>query len=400
MIRLSERVAAVAPSATVELNARVLALRRSGVNIIKLNIGEPDFNTPENIRKAAQVAMDNGQTRYTSVPGTQELREAIAQKLLQDNGLRYDPAQICVTTGAKQALIETLLVLVQPGDEVIIPTPCWVSYESMVNIAGAVPVFVPASQNPETRFQLDVAAIRGAVTKRTRAVLINTPNNPTGVVYGQESLQELVDLAAERDLIIIADEIYEKLIYGDARHCSPASLSDEAMARCVTINGFSKSYAMTGWRLGYLAGPKELVKAVSKLQGHITSCTSSVSQAAGLEALTGPQSSVTVMCQAFDERRKLMQKLCSELPHVTCGEAQGAFYLMPDFSWYCGKTGNGTLLSDSIDLAGYLLDTAHVAVVPGDAFRSPGCLRLSYSNSTENIQRGMEQIHAALERLG
>lgn len=399
MIRLSDRVTAVKPSATVELNARVLALRRSGVDIIKLNIGEPDFNTPENIRRAAKTAMDSGQTRYTPVPGTPELRSAIAEKLLRDNGLRYDPAQICVTTGAKQALLETLMAIVQPGDEVIIPTPCWVSYESMVSIAGAVSVLVPTLQDPDRRFALDIAAIRAAVTERTRAVLINTPNNPTGVVYSRESLEQLVELAVEYDLIVIADEIYEKLIYGGARHYSPAALSDAAMERCVTVNGFSKSYAMTGWRLGYLAGPKELVKAVSKLQGHITSCTSSVSQAAGLEALTGSQASVEEMRRAFDERRQLMQQLCGQLPHVTCGPAQGAFYLTPDFSWYCGKCADGKTLADSADIAGYLLDAAHVAVVPGDAFRAPGHLRLSYSNSVENIRRGMEQIRLALERI-
>lgn len=396
---LSERTAAVVPSATVVLNSKVLELKRSGVEVIKMNIGEPDFNTPENICAAAKAAMDQGQTRYTAVPGTIELREAIAQKLHRDNGLSYDPSEICVTTGAKLALMETLMATVQKGDEVIIPTPCWVSYENMVRIAGATPVFVPTSTDPENRFALDVDAIRSAVTDRTRAVVINTPNNPTGAVYSEESLRQLVDLAIAHNFIVITDEVYEKLVYGGKTHCSAASFSEAAKACCVTVNGFSKSYAMTGWRLGYLAGPKELVKAVSKLQGHITSGTSSVSQAAGVEALTGPQDSILQMRQAFDRRRQLMQRMCNEIPHVSCREALGAFYLMPDLSWYFGKSVDGKVIANAQDIAAYLLEAAHIAVVPGDAFRAPDCIRLSYSNSMENIERGMKQMRQALERL-
>ena len=397
-MKLSDRANAIHGSATVELNARVLALKKSGVDIIKFNIGEPDFNTPENICDAGKRAMDEGKTRYTAVPGTAELREQISKKLREDNGLSYAVNEICVTTGAKQAIFETMMALVQAGDEVIIPTPCWVSYESMVKIAGAEPVFVPTKQTDDL-FNLDIPAIAAAVTPKTRAIIINTPNNPTGVVYPKETLLELLELAVKHDFMIIADEIYEKLIYNGQKHFSIASVSEEAKAHVVTINGFSKSYAMTGWRLGYLAGPQELVKAVQRLQGHITSAACSISQAAALEALAGPQDSVAEMKAAFDENRVTMFKLCSQIPHVTCREPDGAFYLMPDVSWYYGKSADGTQVKNSADLANYLLEKAHVAVVPGDSFRAPDCIRLSYSNSLKNIERGMEQMRQALAEL-
>ncbi len=398
-MKLSDRTRAVPPSATVELNARVLELKRSGINVIKLNIGEPDFDTPENIREAAKHAIDNGQTRYTAVTGTLDLRQAICRKLQAENGLSYEVSEICVTTGAKQALLETMMAAVQPGDEVILPTPCWVSYESMVQIAGATPVFVSTSQKEETLFQLDLQAIERAITEKTRAIIINTPNNPTGVVYSEESLRKLAELAVKHDFLIVADEIYEHLIYGDAVHFSIASISEEVRQRVITINGFSKSYAMTGWRLGYMAGPKEFIKAVTRLQGHITSATSSISQAAGVEAISGPQDSVELMRKEFDARRQLMLRLCLEIPHVTCTNPTGAFYLMPNVSWYFGKSANGKIVANAKDLAAYLLEAAKVAVVPGDAFRAPECIRLSYSNSQENIEAGMKLIRDALAQL-
>lgn len=398
-MRLSNRANAIHGSVTVELNARVLALKKGGVNIIKFNIGEPDFNTPANICDAGKHAMDEGKTHYTAVPGMVELREQISRKLLEDNNLSYSTNEICVTTGAKQALFETMMALVQEGDEVIIPTPCWVSYESMVKIAGAEPVLVPTKQEGEDRFNLDIPAIEAAVTSNTRAIIICTPNNPTGVVYSESVLLELLDLAIRYELIIVADEIYEKLIYNGQKHFSIASVSEKAKAHVVTINGFSKSYAMTGWRLGYLAGPKELVNAVQRLQGHITSATCSISQAAGIEALAGPQASVEKMKEAFNTNRLAMYRLCNEIPHLTCREPDGAFYLMPDVSWYYGKSVDGVTIHNSVDLANYLLDKAHVAVVPGDGFRSPECIRLSYSNSLENIERGMEQMKQAFMQL-
>lgn len=398
-MKLSKRAATAIPSATVELNARVLELKNSGVDIIKFNIGEPDFNTPSFICDAAKLAMDKGQTKYTAVPGTAPLRQAIAKKLERDNHVRYDSSEICVTTGAKQALFETVMALVEDGDEVILPIPCWVSYESMVAIAGAKAVLVPTVETGENQFDLDIPAIEKAITPRTRAIIINTPNNPTGVVYREEVLRELADLAIRRDILVISDEVYEKLLYNGKRHFSIASVSEAAKQHTVTINGYSKTYAMTGWRLGYLAGPKELIKAVSRMQGHITGGTSSISQAAGLAADEGDGASVEQMRQIFDRRRKLMLALCRELPDVICREPDGAFYLMPDFSRCFGKQADGRTIRDGVALAGYLLEEAHVAVVPGDGFRAPNCLRLSYSTSEENIEKGMGRIKAALEKL-
>lgn len=398
-MRLSDRANTICGSATVELNARVLALKKSGVNIIKFNIGEPDFNTPENICNAGKRAMDEGNTRYTAVPGMAELREQIVKKLKEDNDLFYSAGEICVTTGAKQALFETMMALVQEGDEVIIPTPCWVSYENMVKIAGATPVFVPTKQQEDDLFNLDISAIKAAITANTRAIIINTPNNPTGVVYPKSVLLKLLDLAIEHDFTIVADEIYEKLIYNGKTHFSIASISEEAKSRVVTINGFSKSYAMTGWRLGYLAGPENLVKAVQRLQGHITSASSSISQIAGIEALAGSQASIEKMKGAFNTNRLAMFKLCGEISHLSCREPDGAFYLMPDVSWYYGKSADGVTVHNSTDLANYLLEKAHVAVVPGDGFHSPNCIRLSYSNSLKNIRQGMEQMKQAFAQL-
>lgn len=398
-MKLSKRAVATTPSVTVELNARVLELKNSGVDIIKFNIGEPDFNTPRPICDAAKLAMDQGQTKYTAVPGTAALRQAIAGKLERDNHVWYNSSEICVTTGAKQALFETVMALAEEGDEVIIPTPCWVSYESMVAIAGAKAVLVPTVEAGENQFDLDIPAIERAITPNTRAIIINTPNNPTGVVYGEALLRELADLAIRHGILIISDEVYEKLLYNDKCHFSIASISEEAKQHAVTVNGYSKTYAMTGWRLGYLAGPKELIKAVSRLQGHITGGTCSISQAAGLAADTGDDDSVEQMRQIFDRRRQQMLSICRELLGVSCREPDGAFYLMPDFSSYYGKRAGERLIQNSVDLAGYLLEEAHVAVVPGDGFRAPNCLRLSYSTSEACIEKGMGQIRAALEKL-
>lgn len=398
-MKLSKRAMSVSPSATVELNARVLELKNNGVDIIKFNIGEPDFNTPASICDGAKRAMDDGQTKYTAVPGTKALRQAIAAKQERENGIHYDLSELCVTTGAKQALFETLMALVETGNEVIIPTPCWVSYESMVTIAGAEPILVPTIQEGDCRYDLDLSAIEEAVTPRTRAIVINTPNNPSGAVYSETSLRGLADLAVRKDLLVISDEVYEKLIYNGKRHFSIASISKEAKEHVVTINGFSKTFAMTGWRLGYLAGPKALVKAVSGLQGHITGGTSSISQAAGVAALADDGASAEQMRRIFDARRKKMLFLCRQLPDVTCREPDGAFYLLPDFSRYFGRNVGERVIRNSLDLAGYLLDEAHVAVVPGDSFRAPKCLRFSYSTSEQNIEEGMGRIKAALKKL-
>lgn len=395
----SKRANNVSPSVTVELNARVAQMIRDGIDIIKMNIGEPDFNTPDNIKDAAKQAIDNNFTRYTPTPGIPDLIQAIIEKLKKDNNLEYAPNEICVTTGAKQALYEAVLTLVGEGDEVIVPTPCWVSYEDMIKLAGGVPVTVPTIEKGEKRFHLDLERIEKAITSRTTAIMINTPNNPTGVVYTKEELEGLAQLCIRHDIWIISDEVYEKLIYEDAVHVSLASISKEAWNRTVTINGCSKTYAMTGWRLGYAAAPAAFMKKMRGMQGHITSGVNAISQKAAVEAISGPQESVEKMKNEFDRRRIMMYKKLCDIPGITLVSAEGAFYLLPDVSSYFGKTWGKGVIHDSCDMAEYLLEKAKVAVVPGDGFRAPGCLRLSYSNSYEKLSEGIERIEEALKEL-
>ena len=395
----SKRANNVSPSVTVELNARVAQMIRDGIDIIKMNIGEPDFNTPDNIKDVAKRAIDNNFTRYTPTPGIPDLIQVIIEKLKKDNNLEYASNEICVTTGAKQALYEAVLTLVGEGDEVIVPTPCWVSYEDMIKLAGGVPVTVPTIEKGEKRFHLDLDRIEKAITSRTTAIMINTPNNPTGVVYTKEELEGLAEICVRYDIWVISDEVYEKLIYEDAVHISLASISKEAWSRTVTINGCSKTYAMTGWRLGYAAAPASFMKKMRGMQGHITSGVNAISQKAAVEAIGGPQESVTKMKNEFDRRRIMMYKKLCDIPGITLVSAEGAFYLLPDVSSYFGKTWEEGIIHDSCDMAEYLLEKAKVAVVPGDGFRAPGCLRLSYSNSYEKLSEGIERIEKALKEL-
>ena len=395
----SKRANNVSPSVTVELNARVAQMIRDGIDIIKMNIGEPDFNTPDNIKDVAKRAIDNNFTRYTPTPGIPDLIQVIIEKLKKDNNLEYASNEICVTTGAKQALYEAVLTLVGEGDEVIVPTPCWVSYEDMIKLAGGVPVTVPTIEKGEKRFHLDLDRIEKAITSRTTAIMINTPNNPTGVVYTKEELEGLAEICVRYDIWVISDEVYEKLIYEDAVHISLASISKEAWSRTVTINGCSKTYAMTGWRLGYAAAPASFMKKMRGRLGHITSGVNAISQNAAVEAIGGPQESVTKMKNEFDRRRIMMYKKLCDIPGITLVSAEGAFYLLPDVSSYFGKTWEKGVIHDSCDMAEYLLEKAKVAVVPGDGFRAPGCLRLSYSNSYEKLSEGIERIEKALKEL-
>ena len=394
---LSNRAENIMPSATAVVTAIVEDLTAQGVPVIGLNVGEPDFPTPAHVAEACCQALWEGKTKYAQTAGLEVLRAAVCRKLKKDNGLNYTPAQIVMTTGAKQAVYEALQALVSDGDEVIIPTPCWVSYTEMVKLAGGVPVFVKTQ--PGT-FGLDVDAVRAAVTEKTKAVILNTPNNPTGAVYTEEALRELGELAVERDFYVIADEIYEKLVYNGKKHVSIASFSPEIYAHTVTINGFSKAYAMTGWRLGYLAAPLPIAKAAVKIQGHLTSCSTVFVQWAAIAALEGPQETVEMMRQEFDRRRIWLQAALNEIPGISCAEADGAFYLMPKVSAYYGKTApDGSVIKDSSDLCTYLLKAEHVALVPGNAFESPEEVRIAYANSMENIQEAAARIKKALAAL-
>lgn len=392
---ISDRIRQITPSQTLELNSKIARLRKEGKNIIALNSGEPDFNTPAPIIQAACQAMLDGKTKYTQTPGIPELREAIARKLLRENKVAYEADEILVSTGAKYALTNTFLTLCNPGDQVIIPTPCWVSYVEMVKLAGAVPVLIPVQEDN----RLDLQALEAAITAKTRVILINSPNNPTGAVYTEESLRAVARLALDHDLMLVTDEVYEKLIYGDTAHVSMASFSPEIRERTITINAFSKAYAMTGWRLGYAAGPRSIIRGLSAIQGHTTSNATSFVQWAAIAALESCDREVEVMRQAFQERRDYLYGRVNALPGVRCPFPDGAFYLFPDVTDLFGRRAEDRVIEDASALADYLLDEAGVALVPGGAFEAPHAIRLTYSNSMDNLIEAMDRIEEALDRL-
>ncbi len=394
---LAERMKHFSGSPTSALIAKVAELRAQGQNIISLNVGEPDFGTPDNIKCGAIKAIVDNFTKYTAGNGIIELRKLIAKKLKEDNNLEYTTDEICATVGAKQAIFNSVMTIAGPGDEVILPIPCWVSYTEMIKFAGAKPVFVPVSE--ENGYDLDVDAIAKAITPNTRGIIICTPNNPSGAVYSEATLRKLAALAVEHDFYIIADEIYEKLIYDGEKHFSIGSISKEVWEHTITVNGFSKAYAMTGWRLGYVASTKEVIDGIKKIQSQTTSATSAISQKAGVAALAGPQHDLEVMVAEFDKRRKYMLQRLAEMPGVTCTTPKGAFYLLPDFSCYFGKKYQGKEIKNAIDFANTLLAAELVALVPGEAFNIPGKVRMSYSNSLENLGAAMDRIQKFVSEL-
>lgn len=395
---LTKRIQNITPAATFALTAKVAELRSQGIDVIAFNLGEPDFGTPKNICDAAKAAIDAQKTKYTVVSGIMDLRKAICAKFERDNGITYAPNEICVGTGAKQPLVNAVLALCEEGDEVIVPTPCWVSYLEMVKLAGATPVIV--RNREEDGFALNMEEIKKAITPKTKAIMINTPNNPTGAVYTKEQLTELAELACKHDFYIISDEVYEKLVYEGKKHFCIASISDEVKNRTVVINGVSKTYSMTGWRVGYAAGNAALIKGMGSLQGHTTSNTCSIAQYAALEAIGGPQDSVEMMRIEFDKRRKYLVERLNSMDGITCNNADGAFYLMPNVTAFYDKEWNGQKIKDSFGMADYLLAEARIALVPGGAFEAPDNLRISYSNSMENLIEGMNRMEAALKKLG
>ena len=394
---LAERMSHFSGSPTSALIAKVAELRAQGQNIISLNVGEPDFGTPDNIKCGAIKAIVDNFTKYTAGNGIIELRKLIVKKLKEDNNLEYTTDEICATVGAKQAIFNSVMAIAGPGDEVILPIPCWVSYTEMIKFAGAKPVFVPVSE--ENGYDLDVDAIAKAITPNTRGIIICTPNNPSGAVYSEATLRELAKLAVEHDFYIIADEIYEKLIYDGEKHFSIGSISKEVWEHTITVNGFSKAYAMTGWRLGYVASTKEVIDGIKKIQSQTTSATSAISQKAGVAALAGQQHDLEVMVAEFDKRRKYMLQRLAEMPGVSCTTPKGAFYLLPDFSCYFGKKYQGKEIKNAIDFANTLLAAELVALVPGEAFNIPGKVRMSYSNSLENLGAAMDRIQKFVSEL-
>ena len=396
MQTLSATLNRLAPSATLAMSQKSAELKAQGLDIINLSVGEPDFNTPDHIKEAAKKAVDDNFSRYSPVPGYPALREAICAKLKNENGLDYTPAQISCSNGAKQCVCNAVMALAGKGDEVIIPAPYWVSYPQMVLLADATPVYIEAGI--EQDFKITPAQLEASITPATRAIILCSPSNPTGSVYTQEELEGLAEVLRRHErVIVISDEIYEHINYIGA-HASIASC-EGMKERTVIINGVSKAYAMTGWRIGFLAGPDWIVKACNKLQGQYTSGPCSVSQVAATEAFAGPQDCVEEMRQAFERRKNLIVELTKEIPGLEVNNPTGAFYLFPKCSSYFGKTDGTHVINNSMDFAMYLLEVGQVATVGGDAFGSPECFRMSYATSDENIVEAIRRIKEALAKL-
>ncbi|MBI4608733.1 MAG: pyridoxal phosphate-dependent aminotransferase [Candidatus Rokubacteria bacterium] len=393
----ADRLKTLAPSSTLAIQAKAKAMRAQGIDVISFGAGEPDFDTPERIKEAAVRALKQGQTKYTEVPGIPELRAAVCQKLRRDNGLDYEPAEVLISCGAKHTLYNIFVTLVDSGDEVLIPSPYWVSYPEQVRLLGGVPV--PAPTDEARGFQVDPARLRAAVTARTRAVVLNSPNNPTGAVLTQETLRAVGELAVERGLWVISDECYEALTY-DRRHTSIAALGPEVKARAIVVNTCSKAYAMTGWRIGYAAGPRALIAAMSDVQSQVTSNPSSIAQWAAVEALAGPQDEVAKMVGEFDRRRRVIVEGLNTIPGIRCVMPGGAFYAFPDVSELFGRMWEGRRLASSSDVTAFLLEAARVAVVPGVDFGSDRHVRLSYATDLATIRQGLARIDAAVRSLG
>ena len=396
MQNLSDRLTRLAPSATLAMSQKSGELKAAGVDVINLSVGEPDFNTPEHIKVAAKKAIDDNWTRYSPVPGYQSLKEAIGKKLKLENGLDYSPSQILVSNGAKQSVCNSLMAIVNKGDEVIIPAPYWVSYPQMVLLAEGTPVFVEAKI--EQDFKITPEQLEAAITPKTRALILCSPSNPTGSVYSKEELEGIKNvLIKHENVMIVADEIYEHINY-IGNHASMAQFED-IKERVIIVNGVSKAYAMTGWRIGFIAAPEWVVKGCNKLQGQYTSGPSSISQKAAEAAWNGPQECVEEMRLAFQRRKELIVKLAKDIPGLEVNNPQGAFYLFPKCSSYFGKTDGNRVINNSTDFAMYLLEVGHVATVGGDAFGSPECFRMSYATSDENIVEAMRRIKEVLAAL-
>ncbi len=395
-MELSSRLQRLQPSATLAMSQRSGELKAQGIDVINMSVGEPDFNTPDHIKQAAHEAINQNYSRYSPVPGYPELKQAIADKLKNENGLTYQPSQILCSNGAKQSVCNTIMALIGPGDEVIIPAPYWVSYPQMVLLAEGTPIFVEATISQD--FKITPAQLEATITPRTKALILCSPSNPTGSVYSRDELEGLKNVLVKYpDIIVIADEIYEHINY--IGHHESIAQFDDIRDRVVIINGVSKAYAMTGWRIGFIAAPEWIVKACNKLQGQYTSGPCSVSQKAAEAAYCGPQQCVENMRQAFQRRRDLIVRLARDIPGLEVNQPQGAFYLFPRCSAFFGKTDGRHTINSSTDLAMYLLEVGHVATVGGDAFGSPECLRMSYATSDENIIEAMRRIKSALAKL-
>lgn len=397
-LRLSSTTSILQKSITLEIAAKAKRMNEQGLNVISFSAGEPDFDTPKSIKNAAKLAIDSGKTKYTDASGIAELKCAIRQKFLRENNLHYDENNIIVTSGAKYGLFALLSAIISPGDEVILPVPYWVSYPSLIKLAGGTPALCYPAENQS--FRLTLNDIKKVITDKTKAVIINSPNNPTGAVYTLKDLEEIVNYLAERNIFVISDEIYEKLTYDHVQHISLASVVREKFKKYVVVlNGVSKAYAMTGWRIGYVAGPRDLIERMKFFVGHTTSNPNTPAMYAAVEALNGPQNDIEMMVRRFNRRRQFMYQELMKVPKLQCCYPEGAFYVFANFKHYLNSTINDHKINTTIDLANYLLDEAQVGVVPGESFGLPGYIRFSYATNMDNIAEGVDNLKDALSEM-
>ncbi len=401
-IKIASRLDPIKPSITLAVTAKAAKLKADGIDVVSFGAGEPDFDTPAHIKDAAKASLEKGAVaKYTEVGGVVALRKAIAAELSTVHKMTIDPADVLVSSGAKHSLYNLFMALIDPGDEVLIPAPYWVSYPDMVMLAGGRPIILETKA--ENDFAVTAEQVAAACSPKTRAIVLNNPSNPTGAVYSKAQIEALAKVVIEKDLLVISDDIYRQLVYGDAQYFSIAAVSPEVAKRTILVDGVSKTYAMTGWRIGYTATGKELaplIKAMAKIQGQSTSNPTHIAQVATIAALTGPQEVVGTMRKAFDERRQEIVKLLRAIPNVQCREPKGAFYAFPDLSAYVGKkTPEGSILDDDVQLCDWLVEVGKVAVVPGSGFGAPGFVRLSYATSMDNIREGVGRLAKSLGSL-
>lgn len=396
-MKLSQFAQLLKPSETLAVSTKAKTLRAQGQDIIDFGLGEPDFNTPDNIIRAAEHAMAEGFTKYTPPPGLPELRRAVAEKFKRENNLDYTPDEIIISCGAKHVLYNLSRLLVEAGDEVIIPGPCWVTYPAQVEMAGGTPVIIPTTA--EDDFKMTGEVLRRYLTPKTKGIILNSPCNPTGTVYTPDELEDLARVLMDTELFVITDEIYEHLVYDGVKQISIATLAPELKARCIVVNGFSKTYAMTGWRLGYCAGPAELIEMCGRLQSQSTSNATSFAQVAGIEALNGPQDTVQVMVREYERRRNFVVQRLNAMTGVSCNMPKGAFYVFPKIADLLGRSAQGRQLQTSMDMTDYLLEAAGVAVVPGEAFCDDRYIRISYATSMEALEAGLDRMDHAMQQL-
>ncbi len=395
---LAGRVKKIKPSATLAVTAAAKAMRAQGIDVIGFGAGEPDFDTPDHIKKAAIKALESGFTKYTVASGIIELKQAVVDKFKRDNGLNYKTDQVIISCGGKHCLYNLFMAVLQGGDEVVIPAPYWVSYPDMALLCGARPAFVPAMA--DQGFKITPSQLDKAVNKKTKLVVMNSPSNPTGSAYTKKELAALAEVLEKSDCYVVADDIYESIVYDGFKFFSFASAAKkELRERCVVINGVSKTYSMTGWRIGYAAGPRDVIGAMSKIQGQSTSNPTSFAQSGAVAALAGPQGFLKKMVKEFQKRRDYAVKTLNAMPGVTCYNPQGAFYVLPDFSAYIGKSYKGKKIKNDVELCQYLLEKVKVAAVPGDAFGAPGYIRLSYATSMDNVKEGLKRIKEGISEL-